>query len=163
MQQTVYDFYFVMAAFAAMTWWGVHAKRPILKGDRSNFGVLSIARSARISPIALERAGDHVGARWPDVERSRHEQKLFAGELFRLSPELIGPAQDRHVERVLEVRETNDSVRAVRRAHAVWDVVAVEAENAFAPAGEVPAGLRAHGADSGDDDVECLHRICNAT
>ncbi len=58
---------------------------------------------------------------------------------------------------MLEIGEADDAVLAVRRAHVVGNVVAVESEHPLPAPRKLPACLRTHGADTGDDHIEGLH------
>ena len=72
---------------------------------------------------------------------------------FQLVPQLEGAQQQRYVRRVLVVGETDDARDAVRRAHGVRDVEALQPQRAQAAPRQVIAGGGAHAADADDDRV----------
>src|SRR4051812_42163411 len=73
--------------------------------------------------------------------------------LLKLTPERVGALEQRHVRRVLVVGEPDDSVDAVRGAHAVRDVEALQPEYALASLRKLVDGGAAHPAHPDDDDV----------
>ncbi len=87
----------------------------------------------------------------------RDAQQLLAGLGLELAPELVGPAEQRDVVRMLEVRESDDPRQTVRRALLVQEVEPLEPEHALAAPREVVQRRASHPADSDDDDVVPLH------
>ena len=81
------------------------------------------------------------------------EQPAGAGQQPQLVPELVRPAQQRHVGRALEVGGPDDAALAVARALIVDGRVAVQREHAVAAAGEDGRGRAADAAEPHDDDV----------
>ena len=87
------------------------------------------------------------------VDAAGHEQEPLARGGLELPPHLVGAPEQRHVGRVLHIGEADDAVDAVRGAHRMRDVEALEPEHALAASGELPARRRTHAADPGDDHV----------
>ncbi len=87
------------------------------------------------------------------IDRAGGDQQRLAGRPLGLGPELVGAAQQRHVGRVLVVRQADDAADAVRGAHGVRDVEALQPQHALAAAGELPAGGAAHAAHADHDHV----------
>ena len=82
----------------------------------------------------------------------RH-QDLLAGLALEEPPELERPADEGFVGRVHVHRRLRVAGIAVGTALGMGQVVALEAEDLRAPAGQVAARGRAHGADADDNDV----------
>ena len=84
-------------------------------------------------------------------------QELFAGLGLELAPELVRPAQKRHVVGMLEVRQADDPREAMRRAVLVQQVEALEAEDALPAPREMVERRAPHPPDPDDDHVVPLH------
>ena len=93
----------------------------------------------------------------PSLDDPGDEEELLFGLGLEFAPELVRATKQRHVVRVLEVRESDDPRQPVRRALLVQQVEALEAENAFAASGEVVERCASHPPDPDDDDVVPLH------
>ena len=101
----------------------------------------------------LQRGFDRSAAFRREIERAGDMQELHAGLRPGLLPQFMRAPDDRHVMRALEIGEPDDPGQAVRRAHRVADVEALQPEHLQAALGKVPAGGGPHGADTGNDDV----------
>ena len=84
-------------------------------------------------------------------------EKLLAGRPLQLTPQLERAAQQRHVGRVLVVRQADDARLAVRRAHLMGDPEPLQAQDPAPAARQVVSRCAAHAADPGDDHVIVLH------
>jgi hypothetical protein len=98
-----------------------------------------------------QRALEDPGVRRACVDRAGDVQQGLARAALDLAPQLVGPAQQHHVGRVLVVGHADDPRLAVRRALVVRHVVALEAEDAL-PAARQVVGRRAPHAAHADDD-----------
>ena len=103
-----------------------------------------------VGDAGLERGLDQGGAH---VDVAGHMEELLARRGLELAPELVRPLKEGHVADALGVGEPDDARDAVRRAHRVRDVEALEPEDALPAPGEVEAGRAPHRPDPGDDHV----------
>ena len=89
----------------------------------------------------------------PGVDRpGRHQQRL-PGRLLRLVPQLVGPVQQRHIGRVLVIRQPDDAADPVRGAHIVRDVEPLQPEHPVPTPRQVPASGAPHAAHADDDHI----------
>ena len=108
-----------------------------------------------------KRTLDHGASRRPRIDRARDEEELLAEAALQFAPVLIGTAQQRHVGGILEIGEPDDPVEAVRGAHRVGNVEALEPEHPHTAPGKLPAGGRAHAADTDHDDIVGVWMACH--
>src|SRR5918992_138371 len=126
-----------------------------------------VGREQLVRHIVLECAA----ARTADdraVGRADHQSaRLMEERAFRLAlqllPKLVRATDQRHVERVLEVRLADDARATVRRTERVWRRELVDAERADAAAGELVERRAPHGAQADDDDVEHWRYLLSVT
>ena len=100
-----------------------------------------------------EGAGEDDLVRAAGVDGAGDLEQVASAFPFQLVPQLEGAQQQRHVRRVLVVGETDDARDAVRRAHRVRNVEALQPQRAQAAPRQVIAGGGAHTADADDDRV----------
>ena len=104
----------------------------------------------RGAPRALE---DGAAGR-AGVDASREVEQALARAPLQLVPQLVGPAKQRHVGRVLGVDQPDHTRDPVRGPHLVGDVETLQAQDALAPPRQVVGDGAPHASDAGDDDVE---------
>src|SRR5579871_3832606 len=85
-------------------------------------------------------------------------QQRTAARGFKLAPQLIGPAQQRHVRGMLEIAEADDAGEAVRGAPVVPGREALEPKHAQAAARQMIERRAPHRARSDDNHVMCHGR-----
>ena len=103
-----------------------------------------------VGDAGLEGGLDQGGAH---VDVAGHMEELLARRSLELAPELVRPLKEGDVADALGVGEPDDARDAVRRAHRVRNVEALEPEDALPAPGEVEAGRAPHRSDPGDDRV----------
>ena len=81
-------------------------------------------------------------------------QELLTRHRLEVAPELVGPAEQRHVARILVVGEPDDPGDPVRRPALVGHPESLDAQNAQARARQVVQRGAAEPADPDDDRVE---------
>ena len=101
----------------------------------------------------MQRARKRAAVVSPRIDAAGDDEEPFAAAKLQGPPLFEGAAQQRHVGRMLPVRQPDDPADAVRRAEVVRDVVALEAEHAASAAGELVDGGAAHAADANDDRI----------
>jgi len=89
----------------------------------------------------LERAVEHrpvLGtALGTALEATGGDQQPLVGHSFEVMPQLVAAAQERHVRRVLVVRQPNDPRQTVRRPPLVEELELLQAEQPLAAPGQV--------------------------
>ena len=104
-------------------------------------------------------AGALQGPRHRGAVRGAHEeppggaQQFRPGFLLQVLPQLVGPAQEGDVVRVLVVGQADDARFAVGRAPGVAGGEGVQAQDAPAPAGQMEGGGAAQPAQPDHDGV----------
>ena len=78
-----------------------------------------------VQPAGRERARHHLAVRRADLGDAGDVEKLRSRRGFKLAPQRIGAAQQRHIGRMLEIAEPDDAALAVRRALVVTRARAV--------------------------------------
>jgi hypothetical protein len=106
-----------------------------------------------VLPGGLLRTGDCLRRFAADVERAGHGQETRTTHRLELSPQLEGLAQQRDVERTLEVGGADDARISVRRPVRMGRRIAVETDDLGAALGEPPGGGGAHDAAANDGDL----------
>ena len=111
-----------------------------------------------VQPAGRERARHHFAVRRADLGDAGDVEELRSRRGLKLAPQRIGPAQQRHIGRMLEIAEPDDAALAVRRALVVPRHKAFDADNADAAARELMQRRASHRAEPDHDHVELRHR-----
>ena len=117
----------------------------------------SISCGRLVQPRGGKRAGDEFAAGRADLGDAGGVEERLAGRRFKLAPQRVGPAQQRHIGRVLEIAEPDDAGLAMRRALVVPGRKSLDACDADAAARQLIERRAAHGADANHDHVELRH------
>src|SRR5438105_2689526 len=99
------------------------------------------------------RPFDVRAARRARVDRAGDDEERAAGLRFQRAPQRVRPAHERHVRRMLPVRETDDAAQTVRRPEIVRDVELFQREDGGAARGQVIRCGASHSANADDDRV----------
>jgi hypothetical protein len=110
-----------------------------------------------VQPAGRERARHHVAVRRADLGDAGDVEQLRSRRGLKLAPQRIGPAQQRHIGRMLEIAESDDAALAVRRALVVPGTSrsTPTTRRRGAPVDKAP---RSHRAEPDHDHVELRHR-----
>ena len=103
---------------------------------------------------ASQAAADHFALRRADHQAASDLEQTPPRALLELPPQFVCAAQQRHVCRVLEVREPDHARAAVTRSLIVGRLELLDAENALAARGGMRGCGAAHAAKADDDQIE---------
>ena len=94
---------------------------------------------------ALQAAAYGGATRRAEVDAAGNlQQAVVAAVLLQLSPQIIGPHQQRYIAWVFVVRLSNDARCTVRRASIVRGLKLVDADDSRSACGELTGGGSAH-------------------
>ena len=107
-----------------------------------DFGSVEHLVRQRVQPRGGERAGHQRAVGRADLGDAGDVQQLLPRRRLKLAPQRIGPAQQRHVGRMLEIAEPDDAGLAVRRAVVVPGRKPLDAGDADAAARQLDRAPR---------------------
>src|ERR1700741_334037 len=103
--------------------------------------------------FASQRAGyDHSSGR-ADHQAAGDLHEGCPADAFELPPQFVRPLNERDVQRMLEVRLTDDATVAVRRTKGMAWSELLEAEDAHSTARQMKERCAPHRAEADDDHV----------
>ena len=129
----------------------VAGKSPPHRRGIQNF-VCQVVRLGR-----FQRPGEHLARFAADIQGAGDVQKTLLDGPLQRPPQFVGAVQERHVGRVLVIRQADDPRDAVRGAQLVRNIVLLKAQNPLAPFRQVIHRRAAHPPDTDYDRVVRLH------
>jgi hypothetical protein len=101
----------------------------------------------------LERPAEHRSVLGTALDRARDDEEPLAGIGLEVAPELVRPPEERHVRRMLVVRQPDDPRQPVRGAELMQQVELLQSKHALAATRQVIGRCGPHPAQADDDDV----------